>query len=92
MAGSRCAVANTLDVKYAPDIAPHINEVFEEQAMTPAAKTRFLHVANGHRSLVGRRAFAGSQHDLAMGRFEPTRSSRLTLVLKERHAGFSFGR
>ena len=30
--------------EYAPDIAPHINE---EQAVTPEAKTRFLHVANG---------------------------------------------
>jgi RNA polymerase sigma factor (sigma-70 family) len=31
----------------APDVAPHIHEVFEEQAMTPSARTRFLHVANG---------------------------------------------
>jgi RNA polymerase sigma factor (sigma-70 family) len=33
--------------EYAPDVAPYINEVFEEQAVTSAAMTRFLHVANG---------------------------------------------
>ena len=32
---------------FAPDVAPQINELFEEQAVTPAATTRFLHVANG---------------------------------------------
>jgi RNA polymerase sigma factor (sigma-70 family) len=33
--------------EYAPGTAPHVQEVFEEQAVTSAAKTRFLHVANG---------------------------------------------
>lgn len=33
--------------EYAPDVAPHINEVFKEQPVTDAAKARLLHVANG---------------------------------------------
>jgi len=33
--------------EFAPDIAPQINELFEEQPVTPATTTRFLHVANG---------------------------------------------
>jgi hypothetical protein len=33
--------------EYSPEMAPDINEVFEEQPVTPSGKTRFLHVANG---------------------------------------------
>ena len=33
--------------EYAPGVAPDIDEIFEEQAVTSGAKTRFLHVANG---------------------------------------------
>jgi len=33
--------------EYAPDTAPQIDELFEEQAVTHDARTRFLHVANG---------------------------------------------
>jgi hypothetical protein len=45
---SYAKIAAALDVReYAPDITPHINEVFDEQAVTAAAETHFLHVANG---------------------------------------------
>jgi RNA polymerase sigma factor (sigma-70 family) len=33
--------------EYAPDMTSTLNEVFEEQPVSHAAKTRFLHVANG---------------------------------------------
>lgn len=33
--------------EYAPDAAPSITEVFEEQPVTSTTRTRFLHVANG---------------------------------------------
>ena len=33
--------------EYAPEIPAQINEVFQEQAVTPETRTRFLHVANG---------------------------------------------
>jgi hypothetical protein len=33
--------------EYSLQMAPHINEVFEEQPVSPSGKSRFLHVANG---------------------------------------------
>lgn len=33
--------------EFSPDMAPPINEVFEEQPVTPTGRSRFLHVANG---------------------------------------------